>query len=210
LLGCEIKYLREWFQAAGQRGDMMIDIETIYSDLNEYLGGERIRDNPPRDPVDVPMNDNMEVEDEGEEEENGGRDDPPNDDNGDDIVNMALNGYQLNGQVMTHHAEAPINGSGDDVEMEGETPEGRRARYMNSSQDEVSEPDEWAILHYGHMDQDAYERMVAFSRANQIRLARAARTLQERHDTEAAQGNWEEAANCLRALQEVEALMDIA
>jgi hypothetical protein len=59
-------------------------------------------------------------------------------------------------------------------------------------------------------DQYAYERMVAFSRANQIRLTRAARTLQERHDAEAAQGNWEEAANCLRALYEVQALMDIA
>ena len=27
----------------------------MYSDLDEYLGGERIRNNPPRDPVDVPM-----------------------------------------------------------------------------------------------------------------------------------------------------------
>jgi hypothetical protein len=102
LLGCEIKYLRERFQAAGQRGDMMVDIETIYSDLNEYLDGERIRPNPPRDPVDVPMAD-IDVEDEGEEEENGG-DDPPDDDNGDDIVNMALNGHPLNGQVMGHES----------------------------------------------------------------------------------------------------------
>ena len=100
LLGCEIKYLRERFQAAGQRGDMMVDIETIYSDLNEYVDGERIRPNPPRDPVDVPMAD-IDVEDEGEEEENGG-DDPPDDDNGDDTVNMALNGHPLNGQVMGH------------------------------------------------------------------------------------------------------------
>ena len=81
---------------------------------------------------------------------------------------------------------------------------------MDSSQDKVFEPDEWAILHDGHMDQNAYERMVAFSRANQIRLARAARTLQERYDAETAQGNWEETANCLRSLHEVEALMDIA
>jgi hypothetical protein len=208
LLGCEIKYLHERFQAAGQRGGMMVDIETIYSDLKEYLGGERIRNNPPRDPIDVPMAD-ANVEGEGEEEESGG-DDPPDDDNGDDIVNMALNGYPLNGQVMPHGTEAPIDGSGEDVNMDGEAPDARRARYMDSSQDKVSEPDEWAILHDGHMDQNAYERMVAFSRANQIRLARAARTLQERYDAETAQGNWEETANCLRALHEVEALMDIA
>lgn len=52
---------------------------------------------------------------------------------------------------MSHHAAAPVDGSDEDVEMDGETPEVRRARYMDSTQDEVSEPDEWAILHCGHM-----------------------------------------------------------
>ena len=60
------------------------------------------------------------------------------------------------------------------------------------------------------MDQWAYERMIAYSRANRIRLGRAARTLRERHDEAAVHGNWEEAANYLRALNEVEALIDIA
>ena len=74
----------------------------------------------------------------------------------------------------------------------------------------MSEPDEWANVHYGHMDQFSYERMIAYSRANRIRLTRAARTLRDRHDAAASHGNWEEAANYLRALNEVEALIDIA
>ena len=28
----------------------MVDIESIHADLNEYLGGERFRAHPPRDP----------------------------------------------------------------------------------------------------------------------------------------------------------------
>ena len=60
------------------------------------------------------------------------------------------------------------------------------------------------------MDQFAYERMVAYSRANRLRLDRAAGILRNRHDAAAVQGNWEEAARYLRALNEVEVLMDIA
>ena len=40
-----------------------------------------------------------------------------------------------------------------------ESPDERRTRYLNSEQGEVSDPDEWANLHYGHLDFDAYERM---------------------------------------------------
>ena len=47
-LGNEIDHLYARFREAGQRGDMMVDIETIYNDLNEYLGGERVRTDHPR------------------------------------------------------------------------------------------------------------------------------------------------------------------
>ena len=95
LLGCEIKYLHERFRAAGQTGDMMVDIESIHADLNEYLNGELFRANPPRDPIDVPMH---HVED--EEEKSAGNDPSVDggddgDNNGDDIVDMALNGRRL-------------------------------------------------------------------------------------------------------------------
>ena len=53
-------------------------LEFIYSDLNEYLGGERIRANPPRDRLDLPA-----VPEEGEES-SGGIDDLPAE--GDDMM----------------------------------------------------------------------------------------------------------------------------
>ena len=87
LLGCEIAYLHdhEHFRRAGQRGDMMVDIESIHADLDEYLGGQRIRADVPREAV--PQ------EPEGGEEERPPADDPADaDNNGDEIVRMALNG----------------------------------------------------------------------------------------------------------------------
>ena len=189
----------------------MVDIESIYADLNEYLGGERFRANPPRDPNDLPMAD-------GEGEEEGGADDPSDggDNGGDDgdvndIVNMALNGQplRLNGRETDHPPETADDGSDAEMAEEGgKSLEERHVRYLNSSQDEVSEPHEWANVHYGHMDQFAYERMVSYSRANRIRLDRAAGILRNRHDAAAVQGNWEEAAQYLRALNEVEAQLD--
>ena len=95
-----------------------MDIETIYADLDEYLGGDRVRNNPPREPVDVPMAEHVE-ENEGEEEENEGGGDPPDDDNGDDIVDMALNGIPLNGQVLPPHAAATDDGADADMAEDG-------------------------------------------------------------------------------------------
>ena len=211
LLGCEIKYLHERFRAAGQTGDMTVDIESLHADLNEYLGGERFRANPPRDPIDLPMAD-------GEGEEEGGADDPSDggDNGGDDgelngIVNMNLSGQplrlnMLNGRETDHPPETADDGSDAEMaEERGESLEEHHVRYLNSSQDEVSEPDEQANVYYGHMDRFAYERMVAYSRANRMRLDRAAGILRNRHDAAAVQGNWEEAAQYLRALNEVEA-----
>ena len=79
LLGCEIAYPRERFRRAGQQGDMMVDIESIYDDLSEYLGEQRIQMEEPREAV--------QPEPEGGDEEHPPADDPPGgDDNGDDIV----------------------------------------------------------------------------------------------------------------------------
>eukprot|EP00435_Cladocopium_sp_Y103_P018607 s2140_g4.t1 len=107
-----------------------------------------------------PVNDE---EIEGEEEE-GGDDNPPDDPphgggdpNGDAIVNAALNGVPLNGQAVNQPPN--FDYEDDDEEMPEETPDERRIRYQNSSQDEVSDPDEWATLHYGHLDFDEYERI---------------------------------------------------
>eukprot|EP00435_Cladocopium_sp_Y103_P025630 s3633_g6.t1 len=200
------RYLHERFRVTGQRGDMMVDIESIYADLNEYLGGGRVRVDQPREPVDIPMAD---AEPEGEDEEQEDGDDPPeegSDDNGDDMVAKALNCQVLNAQTI----DRDDRHDDSDEDMGAETAEERRLRYRNSSQEEVSDPDEWAKLHYGHMDFDDCERMVAYSRANRFRLNRAAATLRGRHSNAAAAGSWEETANYLRALYEVEQVMDIA
>ena len=90
----------------------------------------------------------------------------------------------------------------DMAEGGGESTNERYVRYRAGTQDEVSEPDEWANAQYGHMDQWQFERMVAYSRANWIRLDRVAGILRNRHD--------EKIARHLRALEGVEALMDIA
>lgn len=134
LLGCEIKYLHERFRAAGQTGDTMVDIESIHSDLDEYLNGERFRANPPRDPIDVPMHYG---EGEGEEEESTGHDPSvdgggDDDDNGDDLVDMALNGQRMNLIDGTFYpaAEVPDHGDGD-VNMHGESLD---ERYVSVSQ----------------------------------------------------------------------------
>eukprot|EP00435_Cladocopium_sp_Y103_P059552 s975_g21.t1 len=219
LLGQEIVYLRARFRAAGQRGDMMIDIESIHHDLEEYLGGERIRLDVPRQ-AGEPQHPNVQLDDEvmeGEEEEGGDDDDHPpddpsdeggNDPNGDEIVNAVLNGVPLNGQTVNQPPNHDYED--EDEEMPEETVYERRRRYLNSGQDEVSDPDEWADIHYGNLEFFDYDRMIAFSRANQIRLRRAADTLRGRHDAAATEGNWAEAAVMLRALREVEELMNVA
>ena len=76
--------------------------------------------------------------------------------------------------------------------------------------EEVSEPDGWAEVHYGHMGQLNFERTTAFSRANQLRLGRAIGTLQWRRAQAEVAGNGEAAANYTRAIAQVEALRDTA
>ena len=74
-----------------------------------------------------------------------------------------------------------------------ETSEERHARYMDSEQGEVLDPDEWADRHFGRVDPNNYDNMVAQSNANQLRLANARSTLRDRCQA-ALHANWEEAA----------------
>ena len=77
----------------------------------------------------------------------------------------------------------------DKMEVD-ETPAERRARYMSSSQEEVSDPEKGAETHYGNLDVSNYERMVVFSRANQFRLRGALQSLRTRRNTAEVDGNW--------------------
>ena len=86
-----------------------------------------------------------------------------------------------------------------------ETPEQRHQRYLHAEQWEVSDPDEWATNHHGHLAWDDYNRMLAFSQANQIRLKGAMVSLQARREQAEQSGNWEETA-----MAEVQSLRDIA
>ena len=63
---------------------------------------------------------------------------------------------------------------------------------------------------YGNLDVNNYERMVAFSRANRLRLENALETLRMKRNIAEVDGNWEEASNYGRAMAEIESLMDIA
>ena len=89
---------------------------------------------------------------------------------------------------------------------DGETPRTRNRRCMESNPDEFSDPDHWAQLHHGQMDWDDCERMLAFSRANQIRLQRAIEPLQQRRCNAEVAGEWEETADYSRAMAEIQSL----
>ena len=116
--------------------------------------------------------------------------------------------HSSNGMMITTAYRASGDES-DDMEVD-ESPEERRTRYLAASQDEVSDPDEWENYHYGHAEEFDYDRMVAYSRANQLRLERALVTLSNRRANAEANGDWEEAHQIARAMHEIEALRDIA
>ena len=129
----------------------MVDLESIYADLCEYLSGERFRANPPREPRE-PINFPMEEEG-GEEEQRGDvlpdEGDDPNieDPNGDELVIMALNGIPLNGERVDRtdvHPEVhpvPIGPTGpeneDDRSDDDMGAEDRCRRYLSSSQSQT-------------------------------------------------------------------------
>ena len=211
MLRHEITYLHARFRAAGQRGDMMVDSENVFQAIDEYLTGGQTLIGAAADLVrnEEPME---EAQDEPMAEPFG-----PDD----DIAELAyqharqLNGHTVDRAVTETMAdeqrdrEVGADGEDEDEDMD-ETPRGRRRRYLESSMSEVSDPEEWAEVHYGSRDQWDHERMVAFSNANQLRLRRAYQILlQRRQDAEAA-ANWEEASHYSRAMAEVRSLMDLA
>ena len=221
ILKKEIAYLHERYRESGQHGDFMVDVENVNGCLDEYLTDgnfpvgagvldspdPRQDDGPPEAPEEEPFQ-------------------------GVDLAEAALNHvYQLNGRnidqtvgeteaderakttrgVHGAHVEGREEEMEDDDKMEvDETPAEKRARYMSSSQEEVSDPEEWAETHYGGLAWDDYERMAAFSRANRLHLENALETLRMKRNIAEVDGNWEEASNYGRAMAEIESLMDIA
>ena len=226
-LKMEIKYLHDRFKEAHQSGDMCADFENLYNELDQYLTDGRFPVGASILPTPFPT-----------PERDGPMVEPawnPNEifAEGADIGELALQYVRLHGRrgeqawFRTYGGENEPRGTAEEepnvmgeaeVEMEdaeeeeegGESPETRDRRYRNSDQDEVSEPDHWSMLHYGHLAWDDHERMLSFSRANQIRLNRAIYNLQERRQAAEASGNWYEAAQITQAISEVESLRDIA
>ena len=219
LLKKEIQYLHD--RKAGQSGDMMVDFETVYGAMDEYLTGGLhpvgasanldSPDEPGEEPVEEPGWDPNQILEDGA-----------------DIEELAPRYVRMNGRHGNQmwfrtvydggeeRADAAANPGAEaeetEVEMEvevEETPEARDERYRNAEMDKVSEPDHWAMLRYGHLAWDNYDRMLAFSQANQVRLNRAIESLRERRDQAEASGNWEEAANYTQAMAEIESLRDI-
>ena len=101
---------------------------------------------------------------------------------------------------------------GDNMDEEMvEDPQDRRQGYLQSSMDEVSEPDEWAQLHYRDRDESDHERMVAFFSGQPAKIGEFNYyALQHRRAIAEIAGNWEEAADYSRAINEMEALRDFA
>eukprot|EP00435_Cladocopium_sp_Y103_P016569 s1241_g4.t1 len=230
LLRKEIIYQHDRFREAGQEGDMMVDIEQLYGGVDEYLTGGLFDigaaaglQSPERA---LEANDGIEAAEQPEaaaemEAEADAEADPFA---GQDLAELALQQVRLNGREIdraereteneeAHEGEHHSPTGSDEMEVDdhGDETESQRAlRYNNSTQDEVSDPDEWADRHYGNQDWDQYDRMVAFSRANRIRLQRALDALEARRDAAQIRGDWAEAAECTRTMQPILNLMDVA
>ena len=60
------------------------------------------------------------------------------------------------------------------------------------------------------MNEFDHERMLAFAQANQLRLQNALTSLANRRARAETQGNWEGAAMFTKAMEEIEALRELA
>ena len=87
---------------------------------------------------------------------------------------MRLNGQHADRTIDENHMDDEHEPEGGDLleadDEDEETPRTKHGRYLESDQNEVSDGDHWAELNHGHMPWDDDDRMLAFSRANQIRL----------------------------------------
>ena len=216
ILKKEMAYLHERYRESGQRGDFIVDVENVYGCLDEYLTGGNY-------PVGAGVLNSTDPR-----QDDNGPPEAPEEElfQGVDLAEAALKHvYQINDRNVDQavgETEADdranttrgVHGThveeGDDKMEVYETPAERRARHMSSSQEEVSDPEEWAETHYGNLDVNNYERMVALSRANQLRLRSALESLRMRRNIAEVDVNWEEASNYSRAMAEIEALIDIA
>eukprot|EP00435_Cladocopium_sp_Y103_P065206 s2072_g27.t1 len=221
ILKCEIVYLHARFREQNQQGDFMVDIEGVLHALDDYLTGGQTyigASSALLEPEDPPAEAEPEEAGLAEIEPAGAEPFGPND----DIAEIAFqHARRLNG-TRPHERDITMfageTGADDeepedeemDVEEAEESPSARRTRYMNSTMDEVSDPEAWAELHYGDRVWDDHERMVAVSRVNQRRLMNALYTLQYRRQGAEEAGNWEEVAALNQAIAEVENLRDIA
>ena len=80
ILGKEIGYLHGRFKATRQQGNLMIDLESIFQDLCEYLGDERFyAGDPPEEPMVHGNGPTAMSSPEGGESEAMEADDPPDD-----------------------------------------------------------------------------------------------------------------------------------
>ena len=167
ILKKEIAYLHERYRESEQRGDFMVDVENVYGCLDEHLTDGNFLF--PAGVLDSP-----------DPRQDHGPPEAPDEEpfQGVDLAEAALNHvYQLNGRNVdqtvgeteaddrantTRGVHGPHVKKNDKMEVD-ETLAERRAWYMSSSQEEVWDPEEWAETHYGNLDVNNYERMVAFS-----------------------------------------------
>ena len=171
----------------------MTDMEGVYESLDEYLTGGQY----PVGALATLEEPYVEAQPEPQLFEN---------------VDLAEAALQHVANLNGHHVDRAARESelDEDINMDEETQEDRRRRYLESDQGEVSDPDEWAAIHFGDRDEYDHDRMLAFSQANQLRLQNALASLQSRRAQAEEQGDWEAAATFTRAMHEIETLRDIA
>ena len=187
----------------------MSDFEAIYGALDEYLTGGQ---HPVTFPVTPSPPGPHEPEPQGEERkfqfesDNSPEEAPEVFPENVDLSEAALEHVRRNGVEKDQPADAGDMDGSDFEESEVD----RRRRYADATQDEVSDPEFWAEVHYGEADTFNYERMLAFSRANQLRLTNALASLQRRREDAVNTQNWELVEQYSKAIAEIESLQGIA
>ena len=110
--------------------------------------------------------------------------------------NLILNGATVDGTVHESQMDEEFEriyakahgdeGEDEDMGVE-EMAEERFQQYRGARQGKMSDPDEWAEVHYGHEEWDSHARMAEFSHANQLRLEIAVRSLRCRDEEASAE-----------------------
>ena len=193
MLRREICYLHDRFRESNQQGDFMTDMEGVYESLDEYLTGGQF----PVGALAALEEPYVEAQPEPQLFEDV------------DLAEVAEAALQHVANLNGHQVDRAVRES-EHINMDEETQEDRRRRYLESDQGEVSDPDEWASIHFGDRDEYDHDRLLAFSQANHLRLQNALASLQGRRAQAEEQGDWEAAATFTRAMQEIETLRDIA